>query len=187
MYEQVIAWVGLALLLVLCLPFAGVQKLVLEVYGWALRLALLTLLGTAAYLWFRPEHLPVEVTDTLNNFPRLRALLPEPGTPTFGISVAALVAAVFLPLLAVLDVSRQLAGRRLRRLRALSARPEAEAPPPPATAPQRGPSPAPRRADRWAAAAAMAEASPRKPFRAADHPEQPPPLPAGPGPSRRHQ
>jgi hypothetical protein len=187
MYEQVIAWAGLALLLVLCLPFAGVQKLVLEVYAWALRLALLALLGTAAYLWFRPEHLPVEVTDTLNNFPHLGALLPEPGTQIFGISVAALVVAVLLPLLAVLDVSRQLAGWRLRRLRALSARPEAEAPLPPATAPQRGPSPAPRRIDRRAAADAMAEAGSRKPFRAADHPEQSRPLPAGPAPSRRHE
>ena len=192
MYEQVIAWqviawAGLALLLVLCLPFTGVQKLVLEVYAWALRLALLALLGTAAYLWFRPGHLPVEVTDTLNDSPRLRALLPEPGTPIFGISAAALVAAVFLPLLAVLDVSRQLAGRRLRRLRALSARPEAEAPLSPATEPQRGPSPAPRRTDRRAAADAMAQAGSRKPFRAADHPEQSPPLPAGREPSRRHQ
>ena len=187
MYEHVIAWAGLALLLVLCLPFAGIQKLVLDVYTWALRLALLALLGTAAYLWFRPEHLPVEVTDMLNNFPRLRALLPEPGTQIFGISVAALVAAVFLPLLAVLDVSRQLAGRRLRRLRALSARPEAEAPLSPATAPQRGPSPAPRPIDRRAAADAMAQAGSRKPFRAADHPEQSPPLPAGREPSRRHQ
>jgi hypothetical protein len=187
MYEQVIAWVGLALLLVLCLPFAGVAKLVLEVYACALRVALLALLGTAAYLWFRPGDLPVEVTDTLNSSPRLRALLPEPGTQTFGISVAALVAAVFLPLLAVLDVSRRLAGRRLRRLCALSARPGGEATLPPAPAPQRGPSPAPRLIDRRAAADAMAEAGSRKPVRAADHPEQSLPLPAGREPSRRHE
>jgi hypothetical protein len=183
MYEQVIAWVGLALLLVLCLPFAGVQKLVLEVYGWVLRLALLTLLGTAAYLWFRPEHLPVEVTDTLNNFPRLRALLPEPGAQPFGISAAALIVAVLLPLLAALDVCRKLAGWRLRRLRVLTAGPEAEGPPPPAPAS----SPALRRVDRRAAADTMAEAASRKPSRAADHPEQSLPLPAGPGPARRHQ
>jgi hypothetical protein len=107
MYEQVLAWGGLALLLVLCLPLAAVQKLVLEVYGWVLRLAVLALLGTAAYLWFRPEHLPVEVTDTVNDSPRLRALLPQPGTPNFGICAAALVVAGLLPLLAVLDVCRK--------------------------------------------------------------------------------
>jgi hypothetical protein len=174
MYEQVVAWVGLALLLVLvlCLSVARVQKLVLEVYGWALRLALLALLGAAAYLWFRPEQLPVEVTDSLNNFPRLMALLPEPGTPNFGIGAAALVVAVLLPLLAVLDVCRKLAGGRLRRLRDLTARPGAAAAPPAAAAPQRGLSPAPRRIDRRAAAEAMAEAGARKPFRAANHLEQ---------------
>jgi hypothetical protein len=171
-YEQVIAWVGVALLLVLCLPFGGVQKLVLEVYGWVLRLALLALLGAAAYLWFRPEHLPVGVTDTLNNFPRLRALLPEPGTQHFGICAAALFVAVLLPLLAVLDVTRKLAGARLRRLRALTAGPGAEKPRPPAPASQRGPSPAPRGVDRWAAADTLAAAGSRKPSRVADHPEQ---------------
>ena len=172
MYEQVLAWGGLALLLVLCLPLAAVQKLVLEVYGWVLRLAVLALLGTAAYLWFRPEHLPVEVTDTVNDSPRLRALLPQPGTPNFGICAAALVVAGLLPLLAVLDVCRKLAGGRLRRLRGLAAGPAAEAPHPPAPAPQRGPSPSPRRIDRRGAADTMAEAGSRKPFRVADHLEQ---------------
>src|SRR5262249_20437341 len=94
LYEQVIAWVGLALLLVLCLPFARIQKLVLEVYAWALRLALLALLGAAAYLWFRPGDLPVEVTDALNDFPLLQAILPEPGTQPFGVCAAALLVAV---------------------------------------------------------------------------------------------
>jgi hypothetical protein len=167
MYEQVIAWVGLVLLLVLCLPFAGFQKLVLEVYGWVLRLAMLALLGTGAYLWFRPDQLPGEVTDTLSNFPWLRALLPEPGTQHFGISAAALVVVVLLPLLAVLDVCRKLAGRRLLRLRVLAAGPGAEAPPPLGPASQRGPSPAPRRIDRRAAADTMAEAASRKPVRVA--------------------
>jgi hypothetical protein len=171
MYEQVIAGVGLVLLLVLCLPFAAIQKLVLEVYGWVLRLALLALLGAAAYLWFRPEQLPVEATDTLNNFPRLRAFLPEPGTPNFGISVAALVVAVFLPLLAVLDVCRKLAGGRLSRLRVLAAGPVAEAPPP-APAPQQGPSPAPRRIDRWAATDTLVEAASRQPVRTTDRRQQ---------------
>lgn len=170
-FEQVIEWVGLALLLVLCLPFAGVQKRVLEVYGWALRLALLALLGAAAYLWFRPGQLPVEVTDTLKNFPLLRALLPEPGTRSFGISAAVPVVALLLPLLAVLDVCRTLAGRRLRRLRVLAAGPGAEASPPPVPAPPWGPIPAPRRIDRRAAADTMAEAASRKPLRPADRPQ----------------
>ena len=41
LFEQVIAWVGLALLLLLCLPITGIQKLVLDLCAWALRLALL--------------------------------------------------------------------------------------------------------------------------------------------------
>jgi len=117
----VIAWVGLALLLLLCLPFSAIQKLVLEVSAWTLRLALLALLGAAAYLWFRPQDLPVQVADTLQPFPGLGSVLPEPGAQHFGICAAALVVVALLPLLAVLDVSRQVAGRRLRRLRALAA------------------------------------------------------------------
>ena len=42
-YLPVIALVGLALLAVLCLPFARLQKLVLELSAWGLRLALLAL------------------------------------------------------------------------------------------------------------------------------------------------
>jgi hypothetical protein len=141
MYDTIIVWVGLALLLVLCLPLTRVQKLVLEISAWALRLALLALLGAAAYLWFRPGELPVAVADGLNDFPRLRALLPDPMTPNFGVCAAALVVAACLPLLAVLDVSRQVAGRRLRRLRALTASPAAEVPPAEPAPPSR-PSPA---------------------------------------------
>jgi hypothetical protein len=170
LYGQVIAWAGLALLLMLCLPFAGIQKLVLEVYAWALRLALLALLGAAAYLWFRPGDLPVEVTDTLNGFPRLRAILPEPGTQHFGVCAASLSVTVLLPLLAMLDVSRKLAGWRLRRLRALAAEPKVvEAPAPPAS--RLGPAPVVRRVDRRAAAEALAEVGSRKPSRAANQPE----------------
>src|SRR5947208_4498425 len=117
LYAQVITWVGLAGLLVLCLPFARIHKLVLEVYALALRLALLALLGAATYLWFRPGDLPGEVTDALNNFPGLRTILPEPGTERFGVYAAFLIVMVLLPLLAILDVSRKLAGWRLRRLR----------------------------------------------------------------------
>src|SRR5262245_45349766 len=133
--EQVIAWVGLALLLMLSLPFAGIAKLVLTVYAWALRLNLLTLIGAAAYLWFRPGDLPVAVTDTLNSFPHLRVILPEPGVPYFGVGVACLMGIVLVPLLAILDVSRQLAGWRLRRLCAIAAEAEVVEPPPAPPAP----------------------------------------------------
>src|SRR6516165_8331166 len=126
-YLPVIALVGLALLAVLCLPFARIQKLVLELFALVLRLALLALVGAAAYLWFHPGDLPAEVIDTsntfLSNFPRLKGVLPAPGTPYFGICAASFLVSVLLPLLAVLDVSRKLAGWRLRRLRALAAAP----------------------------------------------------------------
>ena len=146
-YLPVIALGGLALLLVLCLPLAGVQKLVLELSAFGLRLALLALLGAAAYLWFYPGDLLAEVTDTsntfLNTFPRLKGVVPEPGTQYFGICAASCVVVVLLPLLAVLDVSRKLAGWRLRRLRALAAAPPvvatAAAPPVGATAPAPAP------------------------------------------------
>jgi hypothetical protein len=161
MYEHVIAWIGLALLLLLCLPIPAIQKLVLRIYGLALRLALLALLGAAAYLWFRPEQLPVEVTDTLSNFPLVMALLPEPGTQLFGISAAAVVVALLLPLLAVLDVCGKPADVRPGHLRVLGAEPGAEERLRPAPAQQRGPVPAPRRIDRRGAADAMAEAAPR--------------------------
>ena len=67
-YLPVVALVGLALLLVLCLPFARIQKLVLELSALVLRLALLVLLGAAAYLWFHPGDLPAEVMDRSNTF-----------------------------------------------------------------------------------------------------------------------
>jgi hypothetical protein len=64
-------------------------------------------------------------------------------------------------LLAVLDVTRKLAGDPLRRLRTL---PDAT---PPAHAAER--TVLPPRADRRAAANTLAEASARKPYRVADH------------------
>src|SRR5262245_35971635 len=162
-YLPVIALVGLALLLALCLPFAPIQKLVLELSAWVLRLGLLALLGAAAYLWFRPGDLPAEVTDTFNTllstFPRLKDVVPEPGTPYFGICAAALLVSVLLPLLAVLDVCRKLAGWRLRRLRALAAAPQV-------AEPQPAPAPAVHRVNRRAAADALAEVGSRKPVRA---------------------
>ena len=171
MYEQVIAWVGLALLLVLCLPLPRIQKLLLEMSAWALRLALLSLLGAAAYLWFRPQNLPAEVTDTLDAFPLLGRVLPAPGTQNFGICAAALLAIPLLPLLCVLDVSRKLAGSRLRRLRTLAAKEIASEG---ATAPSAAastPAPAVRRVDRRSAADALADAGSRKPLSAPNPPE----------------
>jgi hypothetical protein len=124
LYAQIIAWVGLALLLVLCLPFAAVHKLILEVSAFLLRIALLCVLGAAAYLWFQPGDLPAAVTSTFNDLPQWRTNLPEPGTQYFGVCAAALIVVPLLPLLALVDVSRKLAGWRLCRLRALAAEPK---------------------------------------------------------------
>jgi hypothetical protein len=157
-YAQIIPWVGLGLLAILCLPIAALQKFVLEVYAWGLRLGLLALLGAAAYLLLRPERLPTEATDALNYFPGLRAILPEPGTRHFGVCFAGLAVAVFLPVLAALDVTRRLAGRRLRRLRALTAAPVVQMPV--ATAPEPRPIAAARPIDRRGAAEALAAVGP---------------------------
>jgi hypothetical protein len=177
MYEQLLAGAVLVLLLILCLPLATMNKLVLEVYAFALRLALLAVLVAAAYLVIYPDRLPPEVTETLDNFPTLRSVLPEPGTPLFGFCVAACLVAVLLPFLAALDVTRKLAGRRLSRLRALTKGPVVVAPPPPpavqtvaVTPPPPPPvepevSPAPHRTDRRTAAETLAAAGSRKPFR----------------------
>jgi hypothetical protein len=126
-YLPVIALVGLALLLVLCLPFARIQKLVLELTALLLRLTALALLGAAAYLWYHPGDLPREMMDRsntiLSTFPRLKAVVPEPGTPYFGICAVAFLMSVLVPILAVVDVTRKLAGWRLCRLRVLAAAP----------------------------------------------------------------
>jgi hypothetical protein len=137
-YLPVIALAGLLLLLVLCLPIARLQKVVLEFTAWVLRLALLALLGAAVYLWFYPANLPAEGMNTSNNFLN-----------------------TVVPLLAVLDVSRKLAVRRLRRLRALADAPRVAAAPP-----QPVPVPAVHRVNRLDAAEALAEAASRKPLRA---------------------
>jgi hypothetical protein len=166
LYAPVIAWVGLALLLLVCLPFARISRLVLEVCALVLRLALLAAIAAAAYLWFRPGDLPVEVAETLDTLPpSLQPFLPEPGTQHFGVCMVSLIVLLFLPLLAVFDVSRKLAGWRLRRLRTLAEEePKAEEPkvvePPP---PPPAPAPVVRRIDRRAAAATLAEAGSRPP------------------------
>jgi len=139
---QVLPWVGLALLLVLCLPIPAVQKLVLELTACALRLALLAVLAGAAYLWFRPAELPAEVVNAVNGSPRLVAILPDPLTPNFGL------------------------------IRALTAVAPAAAPAPAAVvapAPV-APTPPPRPVDRRSAAAAIASAGSRPHAPAPDRP-----------------
>lgn len=182
MVEPILAWVGFALMLLFCLPVAGLRKLLLELSALVLRLALLAVLAGAAVLWFRPDLLPSEVVGVVEPFPRVRSLLPEPGSQTFGLALAALVVAPLLPCLAMLDVTRKLAGRHLRILRRLvhatqtapatSASVPApvvvEAPiaesrhPQPVVPPQRRP-------DRRAAADTIGDLGSRKPYRVADH------------------
>src|SRR5262245_36943159 len=112
MYDRIIPWVGLAVLLVLCLPIPPVRRLVLALSAWSLRLALLAVLGGAAYLWFRPADLPPQVLDALAYCPRLLTNLPDPMSPNFGTAVAAIVVGAMLPVLAVLDACRLAARRR---------------------------------------------------------------------------
>jgi hypothetical protein len=123
MYEQILPWVGLGALLLLCLPIPSVQKVVLEVSAWALRLAIIALLAGGAYLWFRPGDMPTQVSGVLSDFPRVLALLPEQGSPAFALCLACWVAAAFIPILAILDVTRKLAGARLHHLRTITASP----------------------------------------------------------------
>lgn len=180
MNEQLLAWAGFALLLILCLPFAGTRKLVLELSCWALRLGLLALLAGGAVLFFRPDLMPEVVPATVAASPWLQQLLPWPGSPLFGLTAAVLVAAALLPLLAVLDVTRQLAGGRLRRLRRLADQAQYVSPVAPPTVVAVAPveprveelpvaEPVYRRPGRQASAATLAEIGARKPFRIADH------------------
>jgi hypothetical protein len=160
-------WVGLALLIVLCMPLRGIQKLVLELYALVLRLALLGLAIAGAYLWFYPDDVPATVAETFKGIPLLSENLPTPGTRAFGFTFAGFLIAALLPALCVLDISRKLAGVRLHRLRALAAKPlVVQEPLPDATVAQR--TVGSRRIDRRAAADTLAQASSRKPYRAAD-------------------
>src|SRR5688500_13184010 len=124
MIEHILLWIGLGALTLLCLPIPPVQKLVLEVSAWSLRLGMIALLAGGAYLWFRPSELPAGVSRVLNDFPGLLSLLPERGSPAFALYLACWVVAALVPLLAVLDVSRKLAGR-VRQIRTLTAAPTA--------------------------------------------------------------
>src|SRR5262245_48080710 len=180
MLIQILVGAGLVLLLLLCLPIAPLQKLVLEASALVLRLALLALLGGAAFLLIAPDRVPAEVMEPLAGFPHLGSSFPEPGTPLYGACATGLLVVALVPVLAVLDVTRKLAGRRLSRLRALSgapgtrtsapppAVPTVEAPPPapPVPAPPvREEASVPRRTDRRGAADTLAAAGSRKPFR----------------------
>ena len=126
MSEHILPWIGLGVLTLLCLPISPVQKLVLEVSAWALRLGMIALLAGGAYLWFRPGELPAGASRVLNDFPGLLSLLPEHGSPAFALCLSCWVVTALVPLLAVLDVSRKTAGR-LRQTRALTAAPAAPA------------------------------------------------------------
>jgi hypothetical protein len=165
MYEQVIACAGIFLLLLLCLPIIGLQKLVLGIYGIGLRLGLVGLLGVATYFWFRPEQLPVQVFDLVQTFPQLGSLLPEPGTPSFGVCAAATITVALLPLLMVIDISRKTADAYLRRpLATTAAAGNAVLTRPTPPSEQGGARVAPRRVDRRAAANTMANLSSRHPL-----------------------
>jgi hypothetical protein len=166
LYIQVLAWLGLALLVLAFLFFSGIQKLVLELYAWLVRLALLGVVGAAAYLWFQPADLPVVVKDTLDELPRLRAILPETGTPSFGVYAATPLVFLLVPLLAILDVSRKLAGGRLRKLRTLTEEQKVVQPQPAQIASR--PTVPVRRVDRKAAANTLAEAGSGKRANPAD-------------------
>ncbi len=160
MNEQALLWVGLGVLLLLCLPVSLIQKLVLEVTTWVLRFAMIGILAGGAYLWFRPGEMPSEIARILNDFPGLLSLLPAQGTPAFGLALACLIVAALVPLLAVFEITRRLAGR-VRRLRALTAAPGAVRQAEPAEEPLPVGVPVLRPIERRGAADAMATAGSR--------------------------
>ena len=106
MYE-ILPWIGLAILFVLCLPIRFVQRFVLEVSTWVLRLGAIALLVGGVYLWFRPGELPAGIASVLNNNPSLFNLLPAPGSRAFGVCLVCWAVTMLVPLIAVLDVARR--------------------------------------------------------------------------------
>jgi hypothetical protein len=117
MSEQLLLWLtcaGAVLLAILCLPVPAISKFVLEVSAWVLRLGMFGLLAVGGYYWLRPGDLPASVPDAINRSPELVALLPDRAAPHFALCAACVVVAALLPLLAALDVTRKVAGRRLR-------------------------------------------------------------------------
>jgi hypothetical protein len=168
-WEPILAWAGLVLLALFCLPIGALRKFVLELTALVLRLALLAVLVAGGLLWFRPEQLPVEVSSFVGSTPWLARILPAPGDPLFGPALACLIVGPLLPSLALLDVTRKLAGRtrRLRDLADAYAAVDRDA----AGRPVLDVLPVnpPHRVDRRSAAEKMAEASSGKPFRVSDH------------------
>ena len=106
MYD-ILPWAGLGILLLLCLPILPVQRVVLAVSSWALRLALIGLLAGGAYLWFRPGEMLARVSAVLNDMPGLLALLPDRGSPAFALCLACWIVTALVPILAALDVTQR--------------------------------------------------------------------------------
>ena len=161
MNETIIAWAALGLLFILCLPLARVQRFLLTLYGVSLRLVMLALICGAAYLLVRPDRLPAQIADTVNNTYLLRNILPVPGSTFFVVCGVAWIAAVVLPLLAMIDAgSRPAVIRRevaaAQPVRVVTAPPViSNVQPPPAPQPQ---VPPPSRFGRRDAATVLAHA-----------------------------
>ena len=109
--HDILPWLGLVALLTLCLPILPVQRVVLDVSTWALRLALVALLLAGAYLWFRPGDMPRSVSAVLSDFPGLLALLPERGSQAFALCLACWIVTALVPLLAAFELTRRAAVR----------------------------------------------------------------------------
>src|SRR6478672_3765157 len=104
MYD-ILPWVGLGILFLLCLPIPLTQKIVLDVSSWVLRLGLVGLLAGGVYLWYRPGEMPGGVARILTDNPPVMNLLPPAGSPVVGLCLACWVVLIFVPLLAALDVA----------------------------------------------------------------------------------
>jgi hypothetical protein len=164
MYEQILPWIGLGVLVLLCLPILPVQKGVLALSAWILRLGMIALLAGGAYLWFQPNELPAEVSRVLNDFPGLLSLLPERGAPGFALCLTCWIVAALVPLLAALDVVRKSAGRVVEvrtPIPAPAAPIRAAAPAPPVEEPAPVGVPVLRPVERRTAAAAITSAGSR--------------------------
>ena len=170
MSEQLLLWLtcaGAVLLAILCLPLPAISKFVLEVSAWVLRLGMFGLLAVGGYYWLRPGELPASVPDAINRSPELVALLPDRAAPHFALCAACVVVAALLPLLAALDVTRKVAGRRLRDVAIVTNAPLAEpVPAEPAPEPVSVAVPVMRPIDRRTAAGTIASVWSRGPARA---------------------
>jgi hypothetical protein len=168
MSEQLFPWLtcaGALLLAILCLPVASIARFVVEVSTWALRLALFGLLALGGYLWLRPGDMPAGVSNALNSSPELLALLPDRAAPHFALCAACIVVAALVPFLAVLEVTRRIAGTRVREVSTLAAAPVAEAVPEPAPEPVSVGVPVMRPIDRRTAAGTITSVWSRGPAR----------------------